>query len=391
MPIRLPAAASELTDAAYAEVERESKQVETEMMGSILPRSIRVILKFDEEAQKAEKSFPWIESNELIETIAQTLWSYPGSYGAMRIKSALKQEGLGDAEAESISQTIFNLTRYPLSIVNYMRHMRSAINSIGNVFYGPKAPESLISELGISTSQMKSWIASSNELRSAKIQNEKEFRSWLSEVEIHLKTFSPIQARINRALSGRPMNPTNREAPGIFESSAARAYVRRFGNYVAAHAKFKDFEKSAQGKGSTISDEFAELRSVYEGSEKSIYETLKADYDVRARRLSASVSKNFRPMTQFEKGSSPYQNLIEQLLNLNGKNVKIKTSSATLPEALIRQFIKSLYLQFDINSDQKALNSRLNAGSDSIEVQIESPTKADLKKVQAFIESMYLN
>jgi hypothetical protein len=62
-----------------------------------------------------------------------------------------------------------------------------------------------------------------------------------------------------------------------------------------------------------------------------------------------------------------------------------------LPQTLVDQFIKSLVLQYELNPMQKVLSTRLNIGSDSIEVEIEKPVRADLKKVQSFIETMYLN
>jgi hypothetical protein len=61
-----------------------------------------------------------------------------------------------------------------------------------------------------------------------------------------------------------------------------------------------------------------------------------------------------------------------------------------LPEALVDQFVKSLVLQYEMNPMQKMLSTRLNIGPDSIEVEIEKPERADLKKVQSFIETMYL-
>jgi hypothetical protein len=91
------------------------------------------------------------------------------------------------------------------------------------------------------------------------------------------------------------------------------------------------------------------------------------------------------------RSSSHYQHQIEQSLNINGKKVKIRTSSAELSPALINQFMKSLILQFEMNPDQKVLESRLNVSGESIELEIEQPIKADLKKIQTFIETMYLS
>jgi hypothetical protein len=48
-------------------------------------------------------------------------------------------------------------------------------------------------------------------------------------------------------------------------------------------------------------------------------------------------------------------------------------------------------LQFDLNPDQKVLSTRLNIGNEAIEVEVEKPAKSDLKKIQSFIESMYLD
>jgi hypothetical protein len=86
-----------------------------------------------------------------------------------------------------------------------------------------------------------------------------------------------------------------------------------------------------------------------------------------------------------------YEHFIEQSLNINGKKVEIRTSSSNLPRSLVDQFVKSLKVQFEMNPNQKHLSTRLNAGVDSIEVAIENPIRADLKKVQSFIEAMYLN
>ena len=136
--------------------------------------------------------------------------------------------------------------------------MLSSINSIRNIFYGPKAPDAIFQELGYTKAQLSEWVASSNNLNTTRIENEENFKKWLVEVEAHLRTFLPMQGRINRALNGRP-NPNRGDSPRLFDTVVARAYARRFGNYVAAHAKFKDAGRNAQGRGSTISDEFATL------------------------------------------------------------------------------------------------------------------------------------
>ena len=387
MTIRLPLTANELVDAALEQLDDEGTQVKDAMVGQILPKTIKVIFQFDDRALQMAKAYPALKSDATIEEIAQTLWSYPGSSGAARVRNALLVQGLDEIAAEKVSQTILNYTRYPISIVNYMRHMRSSINSIRNIFYGPKAPDAIFQELGYTKSQLSEWVASSNNLNTAVIEDEASFKKWLVEVEAHLRTFLPMQGRINRAMTGRD-NPNRGDSPPLFDTVVARAYARRFGNYVAAHAKFKDVGRSAQGRGSTISDEFAQLLDVYEGSEKEIYKKLLSDYERRSNRLSASASKHIeRP----GRSSSVFQRYIEQSLNINGKKVEIRTSSSNLPRPLVDQFIKSLVLQYEMNPDQKLLSTRLNVSGNSIEVEIENPVKADLKKVQSFIETMYLS
>ncbi len=386
MTIRLPLTANELVDAALEQLDDEGSQVKEAMVGEILPKTIQVILQFDGKAHQMAKDYPALKSEVTIEAITQTLWSYPGSSGAARVRNSLMVEGLDEEAAFELSQTILNYTRYPMSIVNYMRHMRSSINSIRNIFYGPKAPDAIFQELGYTKAQLSEWVASSNNLNTTRIENEDNFKKWLVEVEAHLRTFLPMQGRINRALNGRS-NPNRGDSPRLFDTVVARAYARRFGNYVAAHAKFKDAGRNAQGRGSTISDEFAQLLDVYESSDKDIYKKLLADYEHRSNRLSASASKHVeRP----GRSSSVIQRHIEQSLNINGKKVEIRTSSSRLPRPLVDQFMKSLVLQYEMNPDQKILSTRLNVSGDSIEVEIEHPAKADLKKVQSFIETMYL-
>lgn len=386
MTIKLPLTANALTDAALAQVEEESTLVEQAMLGEILPRTVRVILQFEDQVSEVANAFPALKSNETINEIAQTLWSYPGSSGAARIRNNLMAHGLNEDAASKVSQAILNYTRYPMSIVNYMRHMRSSINSIRNIFYGPKAPDSLVQELGYTKSQLSEWVASSNTLNTAVIDSETSFRNWLAEVEVHLRTFLPMQGRINRAINGRS-NVGREESRGLFDAAVARAYARRFGNYVAAHAKFKDVGRNSQGRGSTISDEFAELLDVFEGSDKQVFFKLQEDFERRSRRLSASAQKHIEKPSR---STSVYQNNIEQFLNINGKKVFIRTNSPELPTKLINQFLKSLRLQFDIDPEQKMLKSTLNIEGTYIEIEIEKPVKSDLKKIQQFVESMYL-
>lgn len=387
MTIRLPLAANELVDAALAQLEDEGRQVKEAMVGEILPKTILVIFQFNDQAHQMVKAYPALKLGTTIQEIAQTLWSYPGSSGAARVRNALLLQGLDEDSASEISQTILNYTRYPMSIVNYMRHMRSSINSISNIFYGPKAPDATFQELGYTKSQLTQWVASSDYLNTARITDEDSFKKWLVEVEAHLRTYLPMQSRINRAMSGRGLQRSE-ETSGLIETFSARAYARRFGNYVAAHAKFKDVGPSSQGRGSTISDEFAELSHVYRSTEKEIYKKLLEDFERRGKRLSASASKHTE---RSNRSTSIYERIIEQSLNINGKKVEIRTSSSNLPRSLVDQFVKSLKVQFEVNPNQKYLSSRLNAGADSIEVAIENPIRADLKKVQSFIEAMYLN
>lgn len=387
MTIRLPLTGNELVDAALEQLDEEGSQVEEAMLRQILPRTIQVILQFNEEANNAAKYNPALKSEATIQETAQTLWSYPGSYGAARIRNDLLAEGLDKVTASRTSQIILNYTRYPMSIVNYMRHMRSSINSIRKIFYGPAAPNAIFQELGYTKSQLSEWIASSNNLNTAIIENEASFKKWLIEVEAHLRSFLPMQGRINRAISGRG-NLNRGDSPRLFDSAVARAYARRFGNYIAAHAKFKDVGRNTQGRGSTISDEFAQLLDVYESSEKAIYNKLVSDFEHRSNRLSANANKH---VERTGRNSSVFQRYIEQSLNINGKKVEIRTSSARLPRSLVDQFIKSLTLQYEMNLDQKLLSTRLNVSGDSIEVEIEHPVMADLKKVQSFIETMYLS
>jgi hypothetical protein len=381
MTIELPLTANALTDAALKQVEEESKLVEKEMLGNILPRTIRIVLDFEEVAAEIAKNHPVLKDNEKVAEIAQTLWSYPGSSGAARVRNNLFVIGLSETEASKVSQAILNYTRYPMSIVNYMRHIRSSINSIRNIFYGPKATDNLFEELGYSKSQLTEWITSSNSLQSTFIDSEVNFQNWLTEVELHLRKFLPIQGRLSRAMNGRG-DVDRGESPGLFDAAVARAYARRFGKYVSAHAKFQAVEG-----GQTISDEFSDLLKEYEGSDEKVYKKLKTDFERRSRRLSASVQKHFEKPTR---NTSIYQNNIEQSLNINGKKVFIRTSSAELPDQLINQFIKSLKLQFEMDPDQKILNSSLNVDGKYIEVEIEKPVKSDIKKIQQFVESMYI-
>lgn len=387
MTIKLPRGANDLVDAAQAQLDEESNTVHTAMLEEILPQAIEAIFAYHQDSSEILSTYPEIKHERLIPVLAQTLWSYPGSLGASRISKALVVEGFKPKDAYKLTEAILNYTRYPMSIVNYMRHLGSAIRSIRNIFYGPKVSETIISELGYSRKILTEWVASANALNTSTIRDTRSFQEWLDAVETHLRLYIPMQMRINRFASGREVPPLE-DRSRFGESPLARAYVRRFGNYVAAHAGLDINKTRSDGAGATVNDEFEKLLATFKGSKKDIFRELEADYESRARRISASVTRHTE---NSRRAAHSAQNNIEQNLNLNGKKVEIRTSKATLPISLVEQFLKSFNLQYSLNPDQPTLSSRMLVDGEFIEVEVERPEKADLKKIQAFIESMYLS
>jgi hypothetical protein len=387
MTIKLPLGANDLVDAAQAQLDEESRTVHTAMLEEILPKAIESIFAYHQESNELLSTYSDIRHDRLIPVIAQTLWSYPGSLGASRISKALVVEGFKPKDANRLTEAVLNYTRYPMSIVNYMRHLGSAIRSIRNIFYGPKVSETIINELGYSRQILTQWVASANSLNTSTIRDTKTFQDWLTAVEDHLRLYMPMQVRINRFASGREVPPID-ERPRFDASPLVRAYVRRFGNYVAAHAGLDINNTRSDGTGATVKDEFEKLLATFTGSKKEIFHHLEADYEIRARRISASVTRHSE---NTRRAAHSAQNNIEQNLNINGKKVEIRTSKASLPNSLIEQFIKSFNLQYSLNPDQPMLSSRMLVDGEFIEVEVERPEKADLKKIQTFIESMYLS
>jgi hypothetical protein len=196
-----------------------------------------------------------------------------------------------------------------------------------------------------------------------------------------------MQVRINRYTSGRPVPPLD-DRPRLAESSLVRAYVRRFGNYVAAHSGLTHQSTRTDGAAATVKDEFEKLMKTFTKDKKEIFEVLEADFQARARRISASVR---RPTLNQRPKSPTSLSGIEQNLNINGKKVEIRTSKASLPNSLVEQFIKSFNLQYNLDPNQPMISSRMLADGEFIEVEVERPEKSDMRKIQAFIESMYLS
>jgi hypothetical protein len=386
MTIKLPLVAKDLVEAAQAQLNEESEQVRAAMIDSILPKAIDSIFTFDAKSRELIQGKAKIDIASLIPEITQTLWSYPGSFGASRICKTLELEGFTPDEADQLTESILNYTRYPMSIVNFMRHLGSSINSVRNIWNEPRVSETVLSELGYATDILPGWYSSIKSVDVATIRDDQTFRSWLQLVEDHLRTYMAMQVRINRYTSGRPIPPLD-DRPRLAESSLVRAYVRRFGNYVAAHAGLTHQSTRTDGAAATVKDEYEKLLKTFTQGKKEIFEVLEADFQARSRRISASVR---RPSLNQRPKPLSSQSGIEQNLNINGKKVEIRTSKASLPNSLVEQFIKSFNLQYNLDPNQPVISSRMLADGDFIEVEVERPEKSDMRKIQAFIESMYL-
>ena len=387
MTIKLPLLARDLVEAAQAQLSEESERVHKVMLDEILPKAIDAILTYHAGSKEILRSNGEVDMGELTPVIAKTLWSYPGSFGATRISKMLEIEGLNKEAAEKLTEAILNYTRYPMSIVNYMRHLGSSINSVNNIWNGPRASESVLVQLGYSTEILPRWNAAIAQIDNSTIRDDRTFQEWLMQVEDFLTTFLPIQGRVNRYNAGRDI-PPDPDRPRLGEVSLARAYVRRFGNFVAAHTNLNYQKSRSDGAAATVGDEFDKLLRIFSLSKREIFNELALDYESRASRISASVSKQVEntkmPVKSAAKG-------IEQNLNINGKKVEIRTSKATLPPSLVEAFMKSFILQQSLNPEQRVLSSRMLVDGDFIEVEVEKPDKSDLKKIQSFIESMYLS
>jgi hypothetical protein len=386
MTIKLPLLARDLVEAAQTQLSEESERVHKIMLDEILPKAIDAILTYHAESKEILRSNGELDMGELTPIIAKTLWSYPGSYGATRISKMLEIEGLDKQSAESLTEAILNYTRYPMSIVNYMRHLGSSINSVTNIWNGPRASELTLIELGYPKEILSRWNAAISQIDNSTIRDDRTFHEWLLQVEDYLMTFLPIQGRVNRYNAGRDIAP-DPDRPRLGEVSLARAYVRRFGNFVAEHANLTYQKSRSDGAAATVGDEFDKLLIIFSQSKREIFNELALDYESRSSRISASVTKQAegtkKPIKNFAKG-------IEQNLNINGKKVEIRTSKATLPASLVEAFMKSFILQQSLNPDQRVLSSRMMVGGDFIEIEVEKPDRSDLKKIQSFIESMYL-
>lgn len=387
MTIKLPLLARDLVEAAQAQLAEESERVHKVMLDEILPKAIDAILTFHADSKEILRSNGEIQMGDLIPIISKTLWSYPGSFGATRISKMLEIEGLSRPEAEKLTESILNYTRYPMSIVNYMRHLGSSINSVSNIWNGPRASEAVLTDLGYSKETLPRWNAAIAQIDNSTIRDDRTFQEWLLQLEDYLTVFLPIQARVNRYNAGRDI-PSDPDRPRLGEVSLARAYVRRFGNFVAAHTNLTYQKSRSDGAAATVGDEFEKLLRIFSQSKREIFNELALDYESRSSRISASVSRQTESTKQPSRSSSKG---IEQNLNINGKKVEIRSSKATLPPSLIEAFMKSFILQQSLNPDQRVLSSRMFVDGDFIEVEVEKPDKSDLRKIQTFIESMYLS
>lgn len=387
MTINLPLTADALVQSALDNLAEERKMVEKAMVEEILPDTLDVIFKFNKSASLLVDKYKSVDWREQTKEISQTLWSYPGSFGLKRISENLLLRGLSFDDAEELAKCISNYTKYPMSIVNYMRHIQSAINSINGVIAGPKLPYSALEEFGVSLDFYQRWSRSCYQLSVYKINSENSFYDWMFMMEAHLKEFSVLQAKVAQARSGRINNP-DLEKFLHMDSAVARAYSRRFSNYVAAHAKFNETSSNSKGLSSTVSDEFSDLLSVYKKPKAEIYKKLDEDFQKRANRISASTKAVIRPTLR---SKSTIENFIEQKIKVNDKDVTVRASGTQLSKELVTHFLKSMSIEFDLNGSQGIFKPKSSMADQMLEIEIEQPEKRDLRKIQTYIESMYLS
>lgn len=355
------------------ELERDVQKVRVELDSTLLPLAIGAIWAKSPELENLRSKYGKEIDLPLSMALTHNVITFPGTTGLKRVYADLIASGIDSSLANTTAQTIGNYTRFPLSILNLSRHLKTACNFA-------------IKSLTIAESDSSNVIANqilktSKELANRSIKNEEDLVSWLTDLQDLMCNY--IDSEKERKLSHINNFHVNKARENA-NANLAATYARRFARYIGISLNLKNIEGFYDSEyDSTLEKELQRIGSFYDSNSNALFNTLKREYDSKAARITSTKSVNVDEISD-----APLANLTVHELQIDNRKLRLEFQKYEDFEILIAEFKKLLTLQFDLGDLGPLLEMKAQKGNSLISLRFESPTTGDKEKILKVVTSL---
>ena len=352
-------------------LEGEAAQVRNELGSTLVPQSMAAIWAFSPDLAKLRSKYGSQISEKLSLALTHNVITFPGSTGLERVKSDLISSGIEPSLALGAIRTLGNLTRFPLSILNLSRHLRTANNFILKVL--TLSQDALSKEIYADVSKK------SNLLAGRVIKDEIELAAWLNDLEQIVDQYIILER--NRKTSHKKIENKIATRENASAHQAA-AYTRRFARYVGISLGLKSIPDYFESQTDlSLLMELARLKKIYKGGAEELYNILVEEYQAKSARIKS-------PGRLSNSSNSQSVSHLRHELSLGARKLVIILSPEPKTSQFMEEFEKLINMQFDLQLFGDILNAKLARDGQSIEVRLENPNREDKRKLKQIIDAL---
>lgn len=361
--------ATEVSDRLDLDLNR----VRQELSGTLLPRAISVIWSKSPEMEPIRAKFGSEMEQSLINALTHNVITFPGSTGLKRVYEDLISAGFEPAMASAASSALGNYTRFPLSILNLSRHLRTACNFALKVL--------TLEQQEFSFTLDKALIGRSNYLANKTLKDQNAILSWLQDLEVLMRDFIDFE---KTRKSSHVTNAHVSNARENANANLAATYTRRFARYAGILIEVEEikgyFDNSIDY---SLQFELEKMSSYYDNTRSNLFEILKKEYHSRAPRIKSTKTREINNSPETHSSDSTYHEV-----QLDGKKLKLTIKKGANFDELLKEFVKMIKLQFELGTFSSVLESRMERTGSFLEISLDSPSLSDKNKLIKFVTAI---
>jgi len=382
---RLPISGKDLALDAIEFMDKTAIDVRHALESRYLPRAINSIWQNSDISKPDRKGST--EPLGCEREIAHLIVTFPGTMATNKIEECLiKTDAMPISKREyDMAREFFELTLNFVKVQNFTRHMKTAVNShLRAIGMDPRqiGMSSLIDEkIRISLD------ASARKLREEILKTSKDVDEWANQVA-HLLTFQnqyELSERRQRENSFAALQENVRRK-GVIAEGGLQSYKLRFKQALAMTLGIDllDPESNIQR---TMTKSIAEQLEDFEklpADQESFYEKLlalkPAIRDFKRTETTPKFETRRRPLTS--------RNFQKYVLAIDGRELEIEGTPGAFNSEMISNLMKTVSIQLSLNADARELKAAYENNDAVIRLTLESPRKADEKKISEILKKL---
>lgn len=387
-----PISALALAERAAERLDEQIATVQQQMVGAYLPQTVEVILSRQADCRAIVKKLDSSSLDRLVGNLGQVLWSHPGSMGGHKIEQQLIAAGFNHEEADTLATNIIRYSRYSMSIVNSIRHYKSAISGVRDLIDPINFRERYLGFATLPEEATSRWLAQSEDFGQAVLKDSGDLSEWLTRVEAFIAEVNTASNWARRRVL-QDQDPNGWRNPSLANVSIAKAYTRRYGRYLMQ--EFKDIHLGGRyipinrSQNESVLDELYELKKKLSSDDKAIFLAFSDDYESRSHRITSHTKQSSRtPFARNTSDFSYFENYISNQFKLDGRDLVVKSKPERISKALIEQMYRVFKVQIEMEPNMDRFISKTDRDGESLLVELEKPAKSDGAKLKKLLTNL---